>query len=48
MSLTSMITIAAESESSGINHWLVGAISLAILLALILGLLAFGAGRDHT
>ena len=30
------------------NHWLVGAVTLAILLALILGLLAFGAGREHS
>ncbi len=30
------------------NHWLVGAVTLAILLALILALLIFGAGREHS
>ncbi len=30
------------------NHWLVGAVTLVILLALILGLLIFGAGREHS
>jgi hypothetical protein len=30
------------------NHWLVGGITLAILLALLLGLLIFGAGREHS
>jgi hypothetical protein len=30
------------------NHWLVGAVTLVILLALIFGLLAFGAGREHS
>jgi hypothetical protein len=49
MSLTSTITLAAESSSaSGINHWVVGAITLGILLVLMLGLLTFGRGRDHS
>ena len=30
------------------NHWLVGGVTLAILLALILGLVFFGAGREHS
>jgi hypothetical protein len=30
------------------NHWLVGGVTLVILLALILGLLIFGAGREHS
>ncbi|HEU5038677.1 MAG TPA: hypothetical protein VFT70_16845 [Nocardioides sp.] len=30
------------------NHWLVGGVTLAILLALILALLVFGAGREHS
>jgi hypothetical protein len=30
------------------NHWLVGGVTLAILLVLILGLLIFGAGREHS
>jgi hypothetical protein len=31
-----------------INHWIAGAIVLAILLLLMLALLVFGAGREHS
>jgi hypothetical protein len=31
-----------------INHWVVGATALAILLLLLLALLVFGAGREHS
>jgi hypothetical protein len=31
-----------------VNHWLVGGTALAILLLLLLALLAFGAGREHS
>ncbi len=49
MSLTSTITLAAEASSaSGINKWVVGAVALGILLVLMLGLLTFGRGRDHS
>ena len=30
------------------NHWLVGGLALAILLVLLIGLLIFGAGREHS
>ena len=30
------------------NHWLIGVITLVILMALLLGLMAFGAGREHS
>ena len=30
------------------NHWLVGGITLAILLVLLAALLMFGAGREHS
>ena len=30
------------------NHWLIGGVTLAILLALIVALLIFGAGREHS
>jgi hypothetical protein len=44
-----VITVAAEAAGKApINHYVVGAIALAILLALLLGLLAFGAGREHS
>jgi hypothetical protein len=31
-----------------VNHWLVGGTVLAILLAVLLALLIFGAGREHS
>jgi hypothetical protein len=44
-----VITAAAEGAGeAGLNHWVVGGIALAILLGLLLGLLAFGAGREHS
>jgi len=44
-----VITAAAESGGeAAINEYVVGAISLAILLALIVVLLMFGAGREHS
>jgi hypothetical protein len=50
MSLTSLTTtVAAESSAeAGINPWVVGGIVLLLLLVLLGGLLAFGAGRDHS
>ena len=49
MSLTSLTTVAAETHAEpAINPWLIGAVTLAILLALLLGLLAFGKGREHS
>ena len=39
---------ATTEESGGLNHWVVGGIALGILLLLMLGLLAFGAGREHS
>ena len=48
MSAAPLVVLAAESESSMPNHWVVGAIVLLLLLAGVVGLLAFGAGRDHT
>ena len=49
MSLTSLITLAAEhSEEPPVDPYVVGAVSLAILLALLLGMTMFGKGRDHS
>ena len=50
MSLTSLIiTAAAEhSEEPALNPYLVGAVSLVILLVLLFGLTSFGKGRDHS
>ena len=44
-----VITAAAESGGeAAINPYAVGAISLGILLALMVVLLMFGAGREHS
>jgi hypothetical protein len=44
------LVLAAESTHSegGMNAYLVGALTLALLLALLIGLVAFAAGRDHS
>lgn len=48
----SMTLVAAENaeqlSASGINPYVVGAIALAILTVLMLALLAFGKGREHS
>ena len=31
-----------------INHWAVGGVVLVLFLLILLGLLAFGAGREHS
>jgi hypothetical protein len=48
MLLTSLITAAEETHSAGLSPIAVGAISLGILLVLLIGLLMFGAGREHS
>jgi hypothetical protein len=46
--LNAFVAVAAEESSNVPNPWLVGGIALFILLALLGGLLAFGAGREHS
>ena len=43
-----LFSAAETAASSGPNHWVVGAAVLLIFVVLIAGLLAFGAGRDHS
>ena len=48
--VTFVVRLAAEAEE-GPNHLLsygIGAIAFGILASLMLGLLAFGRGRDHS
>ncbi len=53
MSYTSLVTTVAPTLSESAHHelavspWLVGIGAFAILVALLVGLLMFGAGRDH-
>ena len=39
---------AAGHESGGIDPWVVGAVALGILLALLLAVVGFGGGREHS
>lgn len=47
-----MLLAAAESaeevHDAGINPWVVGIIVLAIFTILMLGLMSFGKGREHS
>lgn len=49
--LAPLVVRAAEEAEPEVNHLLsygIGAIALGILLSLLLGLLAFGKGREHS
>ena len=42
------LLVSAESAVAGINPYFVGGGVLLLLAALMLGLLAFGRGREHS
>ena len=49
--LSTVTTLAAETAEHGepaINPYLIGAIALAILLVLLLAVIFFGGGREHS
>jgi hypothetical protein len=51
MLLTSLITTVASeaaSEPAAVNPWFIGIGVFALLVALMVALLMFGAGRDHS
>ncbi|WP_200958203.1 hypothetical protein [Nocardioides sp. Soil805] len=49
MSLNALTILAAESHDAPTIHpYLVGGIALVILLGLLLALVAFGGGREHS
>jgi hypothetical protein len=43
-----LTTVAEEAHEESVNPWLVGGIALAILLAMLGALIAFGGGREHS
>jgi hypothetical protein len=47
---TTVIRLAAEAAEhhEKVNHWIIGAVALVILFALMGALLIFGAGREHS
>ena len=49
--MQSLIILASETEEHHVNAalaWGIGGIALAILIGLLLALLAFGGGREHS
>ncbi|GAB7007794.1 hypothetical protein JCM18899A_52700 [Nocardioides sp. AN3] len=48
--VNTLVLRAAEAggHSEKINHWVVGAVAIVILLALLGILLAFAGGREHS
>jgi hypothetical protein len=48
MPIAPLVVLAAESEASGINPYVVGGCILLLLVVLMAALLAFGRGRDHS
>jgi len=49
MSIAQASTVlAAESAEGGINPYVVGAIALVILFGMLLALVGFAGGRDHS
>ena len=42
------LTESASSGHSEVNPWLIGAITLGLLLAALLAVVSIGGGRDHT
>ena len=49
--LSTVVTLAAESAEHGeplVHPYVVGVIALALLLALLLAVVSFGGGREHS
>jgi len=43
-----VVRAAEEHGEPAVNPWFIGGGTLAILLLLLIGLVAFGGGRDHS
>jgi hypothetical protein len=49
--VTALVTAAAEAESKSdpaVPAWVFGLLAFGILLSLLIGLVAFGGGREHS
>jgi hypothetical protein len=47
--VSTLVTVAAEAEHhEKVNHWVFGSIAIVILLGVLVGLIAFGGGREHS
>ena len=43
-----LLSESAGHEGGGVNPWIIGAVALGLLLALLLAVVAFGGGREHS
>lgn len=43
-----VLRVAEEHGEPAVNPWIVGGVTLLILLAALAALVAFGGGRDHS
>jgi hypothetical protein len=46
--MNALLTVLHTENPNVPNHWLIGGVVLLILIALLVALLAFGAGREHS
>ena len=49
--LHSLVILAAETEAAeegGVSPWIIGPLAFGILVLLLLALISFGGGRDHS
>ncbi len=47
--IVTVVTATEEHETwGGVNHWVIGGVSLLILLVALGVLMAFGGGREHS
>ncbi|MBF4767496.1 hypothetical protein ISU10_06915 [Nocardioides agariphilus] len=48
--MSTLVVMAAEHGETwgGVNHWVIGGLTLLILLAAMGVLIAFGGGREHS
>ncbi|MBD3945982.1 hypothetical protein [Nocardioides ganghwensis] len=47
--LSTVITLAAEAESEPAVHpYVIGAVTLVLLMVLLLAVVSFGGGREHS
>ena len=43
-----LLAESAGHESEGVNPWVIGGVALGVLLLLLLAVVAFGGGREHS
>ncbi|MFT4189790.1 MAG: hypothetical protein QM621_14590 [Aeromicrobium sp.] len=46
--LTTILASAEHAEEASVNPYVIGGVALGILLTLLMILLVFGKGREHT